>query len=174
MTEKERKLLWGFLSSAFLLVNVVGLSLLRRQTLVLETQLMEVRAQEADSKRWMAEKNLWMERKGWLDAHQPKLTTSGEATASLLDAVQSGARKQHLTTSEEGFLEMVTRPYYQQIGVRVKARGSLEGIMRWMTDLQQPGRFQAVKSLSLKSDEDPSMIKCELQLVRWYAPLSKS
>jgi hypothetical protein len=59
---------------------------------------------------------------------------------------------------------------YQEISVRMKVGGSLESIARWLVEVQQPDRFQAVPAFSIKSDTDATKVLCELTVSRYYAP----
>jgi hypothetical protein len=54
--------------------------------------------------------------------------------------------------------------------VRLKLTGTLEDVVRWLVDVQQPDKFQAVTTFSLKSQEKPPAVDLELEVARWYSP----
>lgn len=172
LTEKEKRLTVVLLMAVFLVVNLFGLVFLARKRKTLETDLLRLKTERLDAGNWLAEKDLWMERKKWLDVNQPRLKTSGEANANLLEALQTSAEREKIAIVEQVLLEPSAKPHCQEVGVKLRITGSLEAILRWLTELQQPARFHAVTTLSLKTDADPAKMKCELQVVRWYAPQS--
>ncbi|MGB8352884.1 MAG: hypothetical protein WCD79_03270 [Chthoniobacteraceae bacterium] len=160
-----------FFGAIFVILNLFGLTFLLRQQGELQSSLLTLRNERREANSWMAEKEVWQHRKEWLDKNQPKLQSVGEANAALLEALQTSARKQSITIMEQGFGEPNAQPSYQEISIKLKISGSLESIVRWLVETQQPESFQAIPSLSMKSDSDPSRVLCELTVARWYATL---
>jgi hypothetical protein len=56
------------------------------------------------------------------------------------------------------------------VGVKLKLSGNLENVVKWLAELQQPEKFQAVTNFSLKSEEQPPKVSLELDVARWYSP----
>ena len=71
---------------------------------------------------------------------------------------------------DQSFGEPVTQPNFQEISLKLKVSGSLQAVIRWLVELQQPANFQAIPALSMKSDTDPSKIICELTVARCFRP----
>lgn len=170
LTKREQNLTIAFLLAIFLVVNIFGVPFLFRKKGELQSKLVSLRNDRRDAAGWLAEKETWRQREEWLDKNQPKLQTTGEANAALLGDLQTGARKHKITIVDQGFAEPGAQPYYQEIAVRLKISGPLEAIIRWLVELQQPANFQAIPTLSMKSDNDPSKVVCDLTVTRWYAP----
>jgi len=169
LTQSESRLLIIFLGTIILIFNMVGVSFLLRKQEEIRIKLVNLKNEQRESNGWLAEMDLWQQRKDWMDARQPKLQNAGEADATLLETLHTSARKQNITIVEQGFGEPNSQPFYQEINVKLKISGSLESIIRWLVELQQPANFQAIPTLSMKSDSDPSKIICELTVARWYA-----
>lgn len=169
-TKREQSLTVVFLLAIFVLLNLFGATFLFRKKGELQTRLVALRNERADARGWLAEKETWRQRKEWLDKKQPKLQTTGEANAALLGDLQTSARKHKITIVDQGFGESSAQSSYQEIAVRLKVSGPLEAITRWLVELQQPSNFQAIPVLSVKSDNDPSKIVCDLTVTRCYAP----
>jgi hypothetical protein len=168
-SKRELNLLFLFLGSIFLMANLACVSKLLRAKSDLESKLTAFRNERREANSWLAEKDTWHQRKEWLDKTQPKLQTAGEADAALLDTLQRSASRHDITIVEKGFAEPASLPFAQEIAVNMKVSGSLESMVRWLSEIQQPGNFQAIPSLSMKSDNDPSKVVCELTVARWYA-----
>jgi len=171
INKREKTLLVMLLGSVVVIVNLFGLTFLMRRQGELQSNLLALRNERRDAASWLAEKDMWSKRKVWMDEKQPRLQSVGEANAVLLETLQASARKQSITIMEQGFGEPGAQPSYQEISVKLKVSGSLESIVRWFVELQQPANFQAIPSLSMKSDPDPSKVVCELTVARWYAAL---
>ena len=173
MTKRERRLLYIFLGAIFVLFNFFGVTYLVRKQGGLKTKLVNLGNERPEANSWLAEKDLWQQRKAWMDGKQPKLPTEGRAQSDLLGSIQTSARKQNITIMEQGFGEPDTQPAYQEISMKLKVSGSLESITKWLVELQQPANFQAIPAMSLKSDSDASKVICELTVARWYAAAGK-
>jgi hypothetical protein len=48
--------------------------------------------------------------------------------------------------------------------------GSLQDVIKWLVQIQQPELFQAITNFSLKSANEPPTVSLELEVARWYAP----
>ena len=44
----------------------------------------------------------------------------------------------------------------------------MEGLAKWLTDLQKPDQFYAISSFSLKADQDQKSMVCTLQIARYF------
>lgn len=169
LNKRERRLIVMLSGAIFVIVNLFGVSSLFQRQGQLQSRLIALRNERREAKSWLVEKDMWQKRKEWLDKNQPKLHTTGEGNASLLETVQTTARKNNITIVEQGFAEPTPQPAYQEIAVKLKVSGTLESITRWLVELQQPTKFIAIPLLSMKSDSDATKVICELTVARWYA-----
>jgi hypothetical protein len=171
LTPKERKLLTALLIVAFLMANLFGLPRLARQQTLLQTQIKNLRAQQDVAQTWFKEKDLWTERKAWLETNQPKLATSSDASATFLAALQQSAKDNKIKIAEQKLLEPDKRPGCQGVSVRLTVNGSFDSLIKWLNTIQQPNLFQPVLKFKLKIDSEPPNMRCELDIARWYASL---
>lgn len=172
LTPKEKVLLTLFLALLFIVGNLIGLPALHRQQKKLQTQLVNLRAEQETAAMWLKEKELWTERKAWLDAKQPKMTSTGDASSSFLETLQQSAKLNKIKIVEQKLLEPEKHPGYQAVAVRMTVNGNLEAIVKWLSAIQQPESFQAVLKFNLKIDGEAPNMRCDLDLARWYAPAS--
>ena len=170
LTKRERNLAVMVGVTIFAVANLIGVTALLRKQEELRSNLDVLRDQKREADSWLAEKDTWSQRKQWLDKTQPKLKSSGEANAEMLEALTTSATKHSITIVDQGFAEPDSHDTtYQEIAVKLKISGSLEAITRWLVEVQQPADFQAVSSFSMKVDSDPTKIVCELTVARYYA-----
>jgi hypothetical protein len=160
-----------FAASVFLVANVVAVTTLWRKQRELQESVMALRDEQLEAQSLLADKEMWRQRADALDK-QPVLGSAGQANAELLETVTSSARRHSITIVDQGFAEpgAAHKADFREIAVKLTVNGSLEAITRWLWEIQQPGKFQAVPSFSMKLDSDPSKIICKLTVARYYAP----
>lgn len=172
LTPKEKRLLIIFVALIFVVANLIGLPALQRQQKLLTARIVELRSQQEVATTWLKEKDIWTERKAWLDANQPKITSSGDASSSFLEMLQESAKQNKIKIIDQKLLEPETHPGYQAISVRMTVNGNMEAIVKWLSAIQQPDKFQAVLKFNLKREGEGDNMRCDLDLARWYAPPS--
>jgi hypothetical protein len=156
----------------FAVVNLIGVTALLRKQEEFQTNLDLLRNQRSEAYSWLADKDTWRQRREWLDKTQPKMKSSGEASAELLETLTTSAAKHSLTVVDQGVAEADTHDTSnQEIAVKLKISGPLEEMTRWLVEIQQPAYFQAIPAFSMKVDTDPAKIVCELTVARYYAPV---
>jgi hypothetical protein len=163
------------------LIIVLGLALFIMGTFYLVSYLLDIesglalkiRGLEASANTdqvWLREKQFWLDRKKWIDQKQPKVAPGAVPQSELLQSLTASAQNHKLTIQEQSFTDAKSTANYQAVAVRLKLTGTLEDVVRWLVDVQQPEKFQAVTTFSLKSQEKPPAVDLELEVARWYSP----
>ena len=119
---------------------------------------------------WLREKQFWLDRKKWIDQKQPRVAAGAVPQSELLQSLTTSAKDHKLAIQEQSFADAKSTANYQAVAVRLKLTGNLEDVVRWLVDVQQPEKFQAVTNFSLKSQEKPPAVDLELEVARWYSP----
>ena len=160
---------------------ILGLALCLMGTVYLVSYLLDIesslalkiRGLEANANTdqvWLREKQFWLDRKQWIDKKQPRVAAGAVPQSELLQSLTTSAQNHKLTIQEQSFAEAKSTPNYQAVAVRLKLTGTLEDVVRWLVEVQQPEKFQAVTNFSLKSQEKPPAVDLELEVARWYSP----
>lgn len=170
INRNEKRLLIVLAIVLVAITEILGVRWLLGMRRGLQARRLRLEGEVMTAGAWMSDKDVWMERGKWLDATQPRLVSVEKANAELLETLQKTARAQKLSILEQSFAEAAARPHCREVAVRLTVSGSLEAISRWLVEVQQPGRFQAVTFFSMKCDSEPSQLKCAIQIARWYAP----
>lgn len=170
LTKSEKRLLTIFGLALFAMANFYGVSYLLDTEGALTQQLSELQATEKTSQIWLREKQFWLARKQWIDRQQPRVASGQVPQSELLQALTASAQANQLVIQEQSFAELKNTANYQSVAVKLKLSGNLENVVKWLADLQQPEKFQAVTNLSLKSEEQPPKVNLELEVARWYSP----
>jgi hypothetical protein len=165
--EFQKLLLFGLV--LFAAANVIGFSAIHVRFTAAATHVRQLEADRSLATAWMESRDLWTKRRDWMAAKQPKLDDVGQANVTLLDSLHKSASADGLTVLAQTLKDPSATPTYREVSVQFGLTGSLDGLCRWMVEVQQPELFQAVTSFSLRSEGDDGKIRCELTVARWYA-----
>jgi len=168
VTNSELRLLWVLALIIFLGGNFFGYKWLAKKQETLNLNAAELRADAAEAKVDLLETDKWTQRMAWIQAHEPTLGDEGEAKAAVLNFVVKGARDNKLEIMEQSPNDSQHGPSGTQVNVSVKVKGAMDGLVKWLTDLQKPDQFYAITSLSLRADEDQKSMVCTLQIARYF------
>ena len=167
-SEKGLSLILGI--AIFAMANFYGLGYLLDLHSALSREVADLRSQDHTNQIWLKERNLWLGRKQWIEASQPRIRSNKVPQSELLESLTSAAAANHLAIQEQSFGANKSTPNYQSVAVRLKLSGSLQDVIKWLVQIQQPELFQAITSFSLKSANEPPTVSLELEVARWYAP----
>jgi hypothetical protein len=171
LTKKEKQYFIILLGMAFVFLNLLGFTYYTKNQQNLQDTLNSNRLKRVDAQAFLNEEKLWKQRKEWLQANQPKFSSPGDAQSTLKDKVLKSAQSNHITISnpQQLMTEKGENPLFEEaILQEIKATGTLESLIRWLTELQQPEQFISITSLSLHSTADPNIVECELKTSLCY------
>jgi len=172
LTKSEKRLSTILIVALFGMANFYGLSYLFDLRSGYSRDISDLRGQANANGIWLREKDLWLTRKQWSYATQPRIRPDQVPQSELLESVTTTAKANQLAIEEQSFGENLSTPNYQSVTVRLKLSGALQNVIKWLVQVQQPELFQAVTSFSLKSANEPPTVSLELEIARWYAPKS--
>jgi hypothetical protein len=170
LSKNERRLLFMFGLALFVMANFYGISYLVDTESALNQRLGELEATAKTNQIWLREKQFWLTRKQWIDHQQPRVNASQVPQSELLQALTASAQANQLVIQEQSFAELKNTANYESVAVKLKLAGDLENVVKWLAELQQPEKFQAITNFSLKSEEQPPKVNLELEVARWYSP----
>jgi hypothetical protein len=164
LTASERRLLGILAGVVFLILNLFTWKFLAARKQEITIDLAKLKSLKINADFWLADREKWTARQAWLDANQPPLGQAG----ALAEALKVSAEKYKIKIESQELTDANATTYYQEIAVKMKVNATLEGLTRWLAELQQPALFQVVSHLSLKSDKEKpeSRVICELQISR--------
>ena len=176
LKKNEKRLLVVFLVAVFIVINLFVFTKISKVQRSAGTKVNRLEDELLIIGDLLEESDLWHAREAWFATRQPIFDESGQGGATraevdedLLNTVRATARKYAITLEDEKLPEPKEHPYFVQAVARVSGVGSIEGIMRWLYELQKPQEFRAVTFFELKPQkDDPSILSCTMTLERWY------
>lgn len=148
--------------------NFYGYQWLTQKQASMTLSYAQLRADKAEAEVDLQKQDMWAQRKAWLEEHEPVMGDEGDAKAQVLQAVLKGARDNKLEIIEQSLNDVQHDSGGTRVNVSVKVKGSMQGLCKWLSDLQKPESFYAVSQLSLKADQDQKSMVGTLQLARYF------
>ena len=168
VTKSEKTLLWILAAIIFVGGNYFAYGWLAQRQSNLQLAYASLRADQAEAKVDLLESDLWAQRKAWIHDHEPAMSDEGETHAAVLAYVKKGADDNKLEVMEQSLNDVQHGAAGTCMNVSIKVKGSMQGLCKWLTDLQKPDQFYAVSSFSLKADQDQKSMVCTLQIARYF------
>lgn len=172
LTSKEQRLLFMLLGALFLLLNVVALKTFLDRRALLQASMASLEARAAEHRSVLMQRAYWMERSNWLEANQPTDdTTSVDDDNRFIGFIESTAKESGLAYTRRGGGPVPSegRPYAEVFDAST-VKGNMKSLVEWLSKLQQPKEFRAIKQLRIKSGEPPEVV-CDIEVARWFRPV---
>ena len=168
ISKSEMTLLCALGAIVFIGGNYFAYDFLSKKQKALDASYHGLRADQAEAKVDLVETDLWKQRMAWIAANEPVLGNEGDAKAQVLEQVLKGARDNKLEIVEQNINDVQHGAAGTQVNVTVKVKGSMEGLVKWMTSFQKPDQFFAISTFSLRADQDQKSMVCNLQIARYF------
>lgn len=168
VTKSEKFLLLILIAIVFAGGNFFGYRWLAQKQKTLQLAYAGLRADQAEAKVDLLESGLWAQRKAWIRDHEPAVGDEGESHGAVLTYVKKEADDNKLQVMEESLNDVQHGAAGTRMNVSIKVKGSMEGLVKLLTDLQKPDQFYAISSFSLKADEDQKSMVCMLRIARYF------
>ncbi len=180
LNPREKLLLGAMGLVVFVLANLFGLSTILEQRKRLAARVASLQIQDREARSILQEKKLWFERADWLRENQPvdDANSTDDENKFYEQLEQSAARHGVKIVKREflppaapeagGEVVPVVRPF-EEFAVQLTVTAGMESLVKWMSSLQQPTRFLALKRATLQIDpNDNKKLLGDLVVARWY------
>lgn len=170
LTAKEKRLLMVLLGALFVLVNVIGLNMYLARLQGLQSAIVKRQSEAVENRAILEEGGVWLERAAWLDANQPiddVATTDDDA--KFYEFVESSAKNAGLSYQRRDAGTLPHSDVLAEVFDTSQVKGTMEALVKWLVQLQDPAAFRAVKQITIRSGEPPQVL-AEVTVARWYRP----
>jgi hypothetical protein len=174
MNVRERKLMWAFggalLVFAAMFLSTVGIGWAKN--LFAENERLRDRVSELQ--RLVDSRSDWEERENWLDETVPHFASRQEASAALLESLESldrtGIALQSRQLSEPAGEESddeSANSYFEATSVKLELEAPEAALYRWIHQLHQPETFRGVTALTIERANE-GRLRAEIELSQFY------
>ena len=140
-----------------------------------DAEIKRLQEELADNRMYLEEKDLWDQRRAWMNSKMPApIGSTLNAQGALAQTLQDDLLDRKIKIERQSLQEPVTGTYYEEVAVNLRLRGEAAKINEWLSTLQEPEKFQVIKNLSLeldtKSKEPEPQAVCNVTVARWFTP----
>ncbi|TDU72923.1 hypothetical protein EI77_01389 [Prosthecobacter fusiformis] len=175
LTPREKNLLLGCVGVlVFMGFAILANEFMQRRSTALQ-KISALQVQKSENDTWMADRAFWEKRRAWLIEKMPVTESLGRAQGQLLEDLQNQALEYGII-SEQPTLPPLAAPNenYREVTVSMRLRGDQITVLRWLSTMQSPEKFQAIRLLDLEMDtrsrEKTPQVVCNLTVARWFKP----
>lgn len=158
LNPNERKLVVIFGSALFLILNIVLAKWFIAQTHGVQSRIAELQSTEQGYQVVFSDKSRWEARKSWIQSI-PMLSHDGPGTDSqFAEKMQQSITQFGLSIESQQLHESENQGDIVTVSLDLTIKGKLEPIVRWMHEVQQPGKYFVIRAFTLKRfDEGANM-----------------
>jgi hypothetical protein len=169
MTARERNLTLGFVSILLVGGTVVGGLQLKKWKQGVDDAEYELTLRRTEAEILLNQKDLWLKRAEWITSKQPTFSTRRDADTELNKLVQDSMNTRSVEIVQNQPSDPSELPGLFASTMMVQGRSDFASAMSWLYDLQRPGSFISIPSISITpNDEDTSQVNISLVLQKWY------
>ncbi len=168
LNRNERLLATLFGAAAFLVLNLAGMKWIANQTANSRADISRLQGEANAARALLKEKPYWTARQDWVAQNAPQPFDEQTSQSQFVQEVQDSLRKFKLTTQQQQPLPTEREGRLAIAGMEVTVEGRLEAIVRWLHALQQPGRYDLVRSFTLRQAEDGNTMQAVVRLGKVY------
>ena len=172
LTSKEKRLLAALLGALFLLFNIVALKTFLDRSAAVRANIAALDAQIAQNRAILGQKDYWAAHAKWLAENQPTDDiNSVDDDNRFIEFVESSAKESGLAYTRRGGGPSPSKGLpYTEVFDASTVKGNMESLVKWLSKLQQPKEFRAIKQLRIKSGEPPAVVG-DVEVARWFRPV---
>ncbi|MBM3864160.1 MAG: type II secretion system protein M [Verrucomicrobia bacterium] len=174
MSPREKKLIVLFSSAGFLVVNLLGLGVLKDKQGQAEIRLGQARQQLETAKLVQASREQVAGEIEWLAQHEPAPAANQDVQTQLQQLCESAAKEQSLEIKSQKPLPSDTTAgrHYHRAKIEITLTGPEQALYKWFDQLNSPELFRGATRINLSPNkDDDSKIDCKAIIEQWFVPL---
>jgi len=166
---RERNLALALGTIVFLVLNLIFMPRLLAYTREARRKQAELQAKATAAKSWVEREAYWNRRKEWIEKTEPAAKAAREDSARQFEELQALARQYGLKIADVQLLQLDAAEFYHPVGARFAVSGPWPELVKFVSGLQNPDRFNVIPRFSVKSDDPPPNVQCELEIHHWLS-----
>jgi len=164
----ERRLVLILGSIFFVILNLILVKWFLGQTQQIKSRIATLESSARDYESIMAERPHWEARQAWMHAMPMDAYTGAETDSRFAEAMQQSLTQHGLAIESQQLHESELRNEVVVVTLDLTVKGQLEQIVRWMQQMQQPGKYFAIPSIILKRSDESSNMSVRMSVSRFF------
>lgn len=177
----EKRLLTSFGIAAFLLLNLLGFSWLKKKNLVIERQRITLETRARELQMWRSRAPEAEQKRAFLDQHLQAYADEATRETYLDQFVNQEASALDLIVRKNQPMPVKLEEHFHKSRYTAEVSGSWDNVLEFTYRLQQPKDFRFVSTIRLKSQkkegatadaEEAADVVCTFEIEKWWSPES--
>ena len=174
----EKRLLIFFGIAAFVLLNLLGFSWLKKRNVLLERQRITVESRIRELEMWKGKAAEAEQKRAYLDQHLQAYADEATRETYLDDFIKREASDLDLEVRKNVTMPALLEEHFHKSRYTAEVSGAWDDIFEFIYRLQQPKEFRFVRTLRLKSQkkegssDEAADAVCTFEIEKWWSPES--
>jgi len=168
LTKNEKVLGTVFAGVLLLMGLLIGVASVRRTVDAARREQSALSARIAELRQWETRRDTLERRAAWLRENSPPVWDEQNSTSRLVEDLQESLGRMNIEINNQRLLETAYHGKFCEAGVQLNLKASTEELVRWLYEIQRPGKFITVRQINLRSDSDKSNLRAELSIVKHF------
>ncbi len=176
----EKRLLTSFGVAAFLLLNLLGFSWLKKRNLVIERQRITLETRARELQMWKNRAPEAEQKRAFLDQHLQAYADEATRETYLDRFINQEASALDLTVRKNQPMPVKLEDHFHKSRYTAEVSGSWDNVFEFIFRLQSPKEFRFVPTIRLKSQkkegagptEEAADAVCTFEIEKWWSPES--
>ncbi len=164
LNRNERIMATALGAMVFLFINLAGMRWLSGHLGETRSEMSRLEAESGAARTLLTERPHWLARQAWVAEHLPEIYDERTSRSKYVQQIQASVQAQNLTIESQQPLETERDGRLALVGMEVTVQGRLQSIVRWLHALQQPGKYETVRSFTLKQADDGNTMEATARL----------
>lgn len=174
----EKRLLIFFGIAAFILLNLLGFSWLKKRNVLLERQRITVESRIRELEMWKGKAAEAEQKRTYLDQHLQAYADEATRETYLDDFIKREASDLDLEVRKNVTMPALLEEHFHKSRYTAEVSGAWDDVFEFIYRLQQPKDFRFVRTIRLKSQkkegssDEAADAVCTFELEKWWSPES--
>jgi len=176
MSPRERNLLLFFAAAGFLVLNLIGLGLMKSKRAELDRRLAAAEQKLATAESFQANAEEVADEMQWLTDHEPAPVASQDALTELQQFCETEANNAGLTIKSQKPLDTdeTEGHHYHRAKMQLNVVGREQALYQWLDQINDPAKLRIATQLRLTPDaKDDTLIDCTASIDQWFVPATE-
>ena len=176
----EKRLLTSFGVAAFLLLNLLGFSWLKKRNLAIERQRITLESRARELQMWKARAPEAEQKRAFLDQHLQAYADEATRETYLDRFINQEASALNLDVRKNQPMPVKLEDLFHKSRYTAEVSGTWDDVLEFIYGLQAPKEFRFVSNIRLKSQkkegtatsDEPADVVCTFEIEKWWSPES--
>lgn len=160
----ERRLLIIFGALIFLILNILAIRWVSSWKQSLTGQVDQLEQTVTGLQSFLEERAYWETRQVWMQAHPLEIHPGQEADSQFAEEIQKTLTQSGLNIDAQQIRDSIQEKGLITSELEFRVKGQLEQVIRWLCQVQQPGKHVVIEALTLRRPDGEDAIIAQVQI----------